>query len=193
MLEESSGCHLSLDFVQIPDGLNAGQAGEHLRDHAGSQVFRYSSAETVSGIRGLSGSSSTAPGTLPPRQVCSNPVHITIPQTLMVVIAGARPRCTMGCGPECPGCCNGKRSLVSSTNCSPCSQQLRRRRSPKSLRSTFKAPVAMYGGQCPLSANSTDGVASRGSECVTSIACRGLSSLSLLARMERRDQYNANR
>lgn len=43
-------------------------------------------------------------------------------------------------------------------------------------------------GQCP-----TDGVASRGSECVTSIACRGLSSLSLLARMERRDQYNANR
>jgi hypothetical protein len=55
-----------------------------------------------------------------PRQVCSNPAHITIFQTLLVVIAEARPRCTMGCGPECPGCCNGKRSLVSSTNCSRC-------------------------------------------------------------------------
>ena len=54
---------------------------------------------------------------------------------------------------ECPGCCNGKRCFVSSTNCSPCLSKRRPLRRPRSLRSTSRAPVVAYWGQCRLRAN----------------------------------------
>ena len=79
-----------------------------------------------------------------PRQGCSNPAQITIFQTFLVVIAEGAHAVRWGVD-QCPGCCNGKTSLVSSTNCSPCSQQLRRRRSPKSLRITFSARSHVWG------------------------------------------------
>ena len=72
---------------------------------------------------------------------------------IVAVKGGRTPQRGPEIEPECPGCCTGKRSLVSSTNCSHCSPMRRPRRNPRSLRSTFKAPVVAYWGQCPLSAN----------------------------------------